>query len=131
MKLAKWIFLFFVATSVSTAETLPPGDDPSLFRWADSPVKTLNKLEKGEDDMDRAFANPELMLHRELNAPIAPTVLEKKRKLKLGLREAVMLALRYNPNVVNQEIDRIVQRYNLRAAEYEFEWQNGKIIANP
>jgi len=41
----------------------------------------------------------------------------------LSLREAIMLALRYNPNIQNAELDRIIQRYQLRLAHNEFELQ--------
>ena len=42
---------------------------------------------------------------------------------QLGLKEAVLLALRYNANIQNAELDRIIQRYQLRLANNEFEVQ--------
>lgn len=42
---------------------------------------------------------------------------------KLLLEEAIFLSLRYNPNVQNGEIQRVVDKFNLRVAENEFEWQ--------
>lgn len=45
------------------------------------------------------------------------------KRLVLSLKDAVMLAMRQNPNVLSGEIDRIVDKYNLRSAEYAFEPQ--------
>lgn len=42
---------------------------------------------------------------------------------KLSLPEAIFLALRYNPNVQNSEIQRIADKFSLRVAQNEFEWQ--------
>lgn len=42
---------------------------------------------------------------------------------KLSLQEAIFLALRYNPGVRNGEIQRVVDKYNLRVAQYQFELQ--------
>lgn len=41
----------------------------------------------------------------------------------MTLQEAVLLALRYNPNVRNAYMQRVLDKYNLRIAEYEFQWQ--------
>lgn len=111
-----YFFLLIVSTSAFAAE------DSSLYRWADSPQKAQTRIEDTQQQLDRAYENPELMLHHDFNASIAPAV-QKKRKIKLSLREAILLALRYNPNVQNAEIDRILQRYALRVAENQFEWQ--------
>ncbi len=42
---------------------------------------------------------------------------------KLSLEEAILLALRYNTSIQNSEIDRISQKFSLRAAANEFEVQ--------
>ncbi len=41
----------------------------------------------------------------------------------LTLRDAILLALRYNPNVQNAEIDRVLQKFALRIAYNQFELQ--------
>jgi len=41
----------------------------------------------------------------------------------LTITDVVMLALRYNPNVQASELQRVVDKYNLRVAENEFELQ--------
>src|SRR5262245_53623053 len=46
-----------------------------------------------------------------------------KKPIKLSLRDAIMLALRCNPTIVNAELDRISQKFNLIVADHQFEWQ--------
>lgn len=41
----------------------------------------------------------------------------------LSLREAVLLSLRFNTAIRNAEIDRVAQRFELRVAQRQFEWQ--------
>lgn len=47
----------------------------------------------------------------------------KKPSLMLSLNDAVLLALRFNPNVQSGEIQRIVDKWSLAAARYQFQWQ--------
>ena len=41
----------------------------------------------------------------------------------LSLNEAVLIALRYNPNVQSGEIQRTIDKFNLEVAEYAYQWQ--------
>lgn len=41
----------------------------------------------------------------------------------MSLNEAVLLSLRYNPNVESGEIQRVIDKFDLRVANYAFEWQ--------
>src|ERR1700678_1930172 len=41
----------------------------------------------------------------------------------LTLSDAIYLALRYNPNVRNAEIQRVIDKFNLRLAKYSYELQ--------
>jgi len=41
----------------------------------------------------------------------------------LTLKDAIFLALRYNPNIQNLELGRITQKFNIREAENVFELQ--------
>jgi outer membrane protein len=41
----------------------------------------------------------------------------------LSLREAILLGMRYNPNIKNNEIDRVIQKFDLRLAYNKFELQ--------
>tara|TARA_Y100001968_G_scaffold77666_1_gene68936 strand:- start:799 stop:2436 length:1638 start_codon:yes stop_codon:yes gene_type:complete len=75
-----------------------------------------------EQRLQSAIATPEFMLNHWIELPQAPTKL-KSRLHKLSLREAILLALRYNPNIQNAELDRVVQRYQLRTAYNQFELQ--------
>lgn len=49
--------------------------------------------------------------------------IDKVKTLHLAERDAVLLALRYNPQVKNAEIDRILQKYHLQQAARNFQWQ--------
>lgn len=75
-----------------------------------------------EERLQKAIANPEFMLHGWIELPVSPAA-RKKTVHHMGLREAILLALRYNPNIQNAELDRVVQRYQLRLANNEFEVQ--------
>lgn len=77
---------------------------------------------EAEQRLGLAIQNPEYMLDHWINLPAAPDAGHQKIK-HLGLREAILLALRYNPNIQNAELDRIIQRYQLRLAHNEFELQ--------
>lgn len=80
---------------------------------------------EAETHLTEAIHDPEYMLHHWLTLPT--NAAEEKyypNKIKhLSLREAILLALRYNPNIQNAELDRIIQRYQLRLAQNEFELQ--------
>lgn len=72
--------------------------------------------------LQQAIQQPEFMLHSWVELPAAPGI-HSKKIIHIGLREAILLALRYNPNIQNAELDRIIQRYQLRLAHNEFELQ--------
>lgn len=75
-----------------------------------------------EERLQMAIKKPEFMLQHWVDLPTAPDTKNKKAR-HLSLREAILLALRYNPNIQSAELDRIVQRYQLRLAHNEFELQ--------
>ncbi len=58
---------------------------------------------------------------------LLPAVVTAKKKPPhfMSLHDAIMLALRFNPKIANAELDRITQKYALREAEHQFEWQPG------
>jgi outer membrane protein TolC len=77
--------------------------------------------EQAEIRLSKAIANPEYMLDNWIELPVSPA--SHKKLQRLSLQEAILLALRYNPNIQNAELDRIIQRYQLRIANNEFELQ--------
>lgn len=89
--------------------------------WTISVPKST-QLTPAEERLQKAIANPELMLNSWIELPTSPAA-RKKTVKRMALREAILLALRYNPNIQNAELDRIVQRYQLRLANNEFELQ--------
>lgn len=110
--------LLWLATWVTLAET----NSPSLYRWTDHPTGETQRLNAAKKRLQQAIHNPEFMLHHWINLPTSPTSYTNKT-LHLSLREAILLSLRYNPNIQNAELDRITQRYELRLAHNEFELQ--------
>lgn len=77
---------------------------------------------QAEARLGEAIKNPEYMLKNWIELPTSPASRSKKVH-RLGLREAILLALRYNSYIQNAELDRIIQRYQLRLAYNEFELQ--------
>jgi outer membrane protein TolC len=105
-----------------TSSALPDLENKTLYRWVDDPVIEAQQVEMAGDRLRKAIAQPELMLNNWIDLPTSPSSRSKKA-YRLSLREAILLALRYNPNIQNAELDRIIARYQLRLAHNEFELQ--------
>lgn len=109
--------LFAASSSPQPSET-----SASLYRWVDKPADEAVTVAAAEQRLQQAIKNPEYLLDNWVELPTAPQARHKKVE-RLSLREAILLALRYNPNIQNAELDRIIQRYQLRLAHNEFELQ--------
>lgn len=72
-------------------------------------------------ELQKAIVEPEYMLNHWIELPTSPKATKTPKRLQL--REAILLALRYNANIQSAELDRIIQRYDLRLAHNEFELQ--------
>jgi outer membrane protein TolC len=94
----------------------------TIYQWMDSPNTEALRVKQAGVRLRAAIANPETVLNTWVELPTSPTAGTKKT-VHLTLREAILLALRYNPNIQNAELDRIIQRYQLRLANNEFELQ--------
>jgi outer membrane protein TolC len=118
------IYVSLVSTELAWATALPnqPIAASSLYRWVGSPSTEMQRVEEADQRLDNAIKNPEYMLHHWVELPTSPTS-HSRKTLHLRLREAILLALRYNTNIQSAELDRIVQRYQLRLAHNEFELQ--------
>nr|WP_241010413.1 TolC family protein [Legionella pneumophila] len=108
----------FHAASAKTSSNA----DNSLYSWTENPSAEAQRVEQAEERLKAAIANPEYMLKNWIELPTSPES-KKKTRHQLTIREAILLALRYNPNIQNAELDRIIQRYQLRLANNEFELQ--------
>lgn len=97
-------------------------DQQHLYSWVDDPKAEALHVTQAGERLRQAIANPETMLDQWVSLPTSPAA-RKKKSVRLSEREAILLALRYNPNIQNAELDRIVQRYQLRLANNEFELQ--------
>lgn len=106
----------------ATSQPGKPRETASLYRWLDNPGDEALRVMEAEKRLQQAITNPEYMLDHWVDLPTSPESRHKKPQ-RLGLREAILLALRYNPNIQNAELDRIIQRYQLRLAHNEFELQ--------
>lgn len=107
---------------LASAGWATPPSEGVLYRWADKPTNDLKHVNKAEERLNNAIKNPEFMLEHWIDLPHSPKAYPRKKHY-LTLREAILLALRYNPNIRNAELDRILQRYQLRLAHNEFELQ--------
>ncbi len=102
--------------------TFAKNTDASLYRWVDLPNEEHQRVKEAHQRLKKAINDPEFMLDNWINLPTSPYI-QHQKALHLTLREAILLALRYNPNIQNAELDRVVQRYQLRQAHNEFELQ--------
>jgi outer membrane protein TolC len=114
--------LFAFLCLSGTASAVPSSEPASLYKWVNDPVLEAQKVEEAGVRLRQAMAHPEFMLDGWVELPTSP-VSRRHKAYKLSLREAILLALRYNPNIQNAELDRIVQHYQLRLAHNEFELQ--------
>lgn len=114
--------IFFNPIVNYAAENQPTLNAAALYRWVDLPHEERLRVQEAHGRLKKAIKNPEYMLDHWIDLPTSPNISTKKT-LRLTLREAILLALRYNPNIQNAELDRIIQRYQLRVAYNEFELQ--------
>jgi outer membrane protein TolC len=96
--------------------------EPNIYYWMKNPQAEKEHVVVSSARLVQAIQNPEFMIDHWIDLPTSPTPKNKKTQ-HLTLREAILLALRYNPNIQNVELDRIIQRYQLRLAHNEFELQ--------
>ncbi|WED42872.1 TolC family protein [Legionella cardiaca] len=105
-----------------TAKPVKPQPTIPLLAGVGAAHDEAIKVMEAEERLEQAIINPEYLLDHWVSLPTAPDSRHKKPQ-QLTLREAILLALRYNPNIQNAELDRIIQRYQLRLAHNEFELQ--------
>lgn len=96
--------------------------EQTLYRFVDSPKTEAQRVIGAQQRLDAAIKNPEYVLDHWVELPTSPNS-TSKHIYHLSLKEAILLALRYNPNIQSAELDRIVQHYQLRIAQNEFELQ--------
>nr|WP_081778027.1 TolC family protein [Legionella lansingensis] len=124
----QWLTLLLslnFATNMAVAASSKPSsidEGLSLYSWTDASKAEASRVIEAYDRLQQAISNPEYLLDHWVDLPTAPDSRNKKPQ-RLSLREAILLALRYNPNIQNAELDRIIQRYQLRLAHNEFELQ--------
>lgn len=107
------VFLLFSVLGFNVWSVTLPYENKNLYNWVDNPSAEAQQVEQAGVRLREAIANPEFALHRWIELPTSPAA-RKKTVQHLSIREAILLALRYNPNIQNAELDRIIQRYQLR-----------------
>lgn len=123
--LAKKLFLgvtIFFCSCINVYAQQEDVNINNLYKWAYQPGLEIDRFKSAEERLHIALNNPEYMLKCWVELPHAPKG-KKGKTFRLSLKEAILLALRYNPNVQNAELNRIVERYQLRVAQREFELQ--------
>ncbi|WP_231865874.1 TolC family protein [Legionella fallonii] len=116
------IFLLFSLLGFNGYSATKPSTNKKLYSWVDDPAQEAQRVEQAGARLREAINNPEYEIDHWIELPTSPSS-RKKSLHQLSLREAILLALRYNPNIQNVELDRIIQRYQLRLAHNEFELQ--------
>ena len=114
--------LFLFSTASIAAHSGTNECAPLFHSKAKSSKEQQKAIESAYTRLEEAIRNPEYMLSHWIDLPTSPDASHLKTQ-HLSLREAILLALRYNPNIQNAELDRIIQRYQLRVAYNEFEMQ--------
>ncbi len=114
--------LYAVILIVISTGLLHANEQNNLYRWVDNPTEESQRVDLSKKRLDHAIKDPEFMLNHWIELPTSPESYRKKT-LYLTIKDAIFLALRYNPNIQNAELDRIIQRYQLRLAHNEFELQ--------
>ncbi|MCL9683040.1 TolC family protein [Legionella maioricensis] len=116
------VFLLLSLLGFNAWPAAKSSESKNLYSWVDDPAAEAQQVEEAGVRLREAIANPEYVLKHWIELPTSPA---SRRKViqHLSIREAILLALRYNPNIQNAELDRIIQRYQLRLAYNEFELQ--------
>lgn len=108
--------LVYAAVDINSINSL------DIYNWASKPETAKENFITADERLNTAIKNPEFLLDCWVELPSAP-VARKKQIHNLSLKDAILLALRYNPNIQDAELDRIIQRYQLRVAQSEYEMQ--------
>lgn len=116
------IYGFITACLISSGLFAAPASSSTLYRWVDHPADEMQRIDTAHQNLASAIKNPEYMLDHWVDLPTSP-VSNGRKTLHLTIKDAILLALRYNPNIQNAELDRIIQIYQLRLAHNAFELQ--------
>ena len=122
MKLQTITKILYCLMSILFARVMSAQSAPDLYRWVADPSAEQQQMQAAHRRLSTAIKNPEYLLDHWVELPTSPTS-RKQQTLYLSIKEAILLALRYNPNIQSAELDRIIQRYQLRLAHNEFELQ--------
>lgn len=91
-----------------------------LFAMMPYPALEEASVRQAYANLQKAKKNPEYLLDKQLSMPVSPELTHNKT-YDMSIRDAILLSLRYSPDLLSTELDRIVSRYQLRVNENEFE----------
>lgn len=113
-----------ISSSYLFTALIQPGTALAQTRYNElpNPIAETEQAQSAQQRLKQAIKNPEYMLDHWIDLPTSPSS-HGRTVLRLSIKEAILLALRYNSNIQNAELDRIIQRYQLRLAYNEFELQ--------
>tara|TARA_Y100000588_G_scaffold393052_1_gene507360 strand:+ start:4033 stop:5709 length:1677 start_codon:yes stop_codon:yes gene_type:complete len=116
------ILLFLIFTLSTSHSVVAQTQDRKQTGWLLDTIHEKSVVEDANKRLKCAMEQPEFMLKNWVALPTSPnpTTISSHH---LSLEDAILLALRYNPNIQNAELDRIIQRYQLRLAHNDFELQ--------
>lgn len=86
------------------------------------PASAEKRSLNAQKNIALAKNNPEILLTQTLEVETSPDV-SSNQSFSFSLNEAILLALRYSPDLISAELDRIIARYQLKVSENEFELQ--------
>lgn len=89
------------------------------YQFAKSPNLAKAEVEKGFSALQKGITHPLYAYKNTIDMPLSPEAVNDKT-IHLSLKEAIYLALRYNPNIQNSVLNRISQRFAISIAEQKF-----------
>lgn len=85
-------------------------------------IESTRQSDSAYHQLEQAIKQPEYVLNNHIRMPVSPDM-KATKPFYLSLRDAIFLALRYNPDLQSSELDRVVARYQLRLQQNQFEPQ--------
>lgn len=100
----------------------PLSKQQKLFSMMPYPAIEEAKTLMSHKGLVQAKKKPEVLLTHNLEMTTSPDFKQKKI-IELSMKEAILLSLRYSPDLISAQLDRVIARYQLHLSENEFELQ--------
>lgn len=93
-----------------------------LYEFFSLPAIEQAEVSTARQEYNQAVDNPERIMYKSFHLPTSPDT-NTHKVFKMTMHEAILLSLRYSPDIQNTELDRITARYTLREQQNAFELQ--------